>query len=252
LIAELFGIRPRDYARFRAWSQAMIEGIDVRASPAAAEAAGRATLEFSRYIERELAAKSSESAEDLLGVLANSEQGAQGLSREELLANCLLIITAGHETTANLIGNGVYALLAERAQWELLRERPELVKSAANELLRFDSPVQFLNRVALHDLELAGQPIRRGELVNCVLGSANRDPEAFERPDELDVTRDGPRPLSFGHGIHHCLGAALAQLEVEVALSALLERLPALRVLEEPRRNDRLDFRGFEALRVAT
>ncbi|MEN9631357.1 MAG: hypothetical protein RJA10_4585, partial [Pseudomonadota bacterium] len=150
----------------------------------------------------------------------------------ELTGNIVLLFGAGHETTVNLIGNGLLALHRNPEQLALLKARPELMPGAVEEFLRYDSSVQLTSRVALEDIDdLGGRPIPRGEAVLCLLGSANRDPAAYpDRPDALDITRTNVRPQSFGGGIHFCLGAQLARLEAEVALQTLLHRLPGLRL----------------------
>lgn len=176
-----------------------------------------------------------EPADDLITQLVQAEENGSQLSDEELTGNIILLFGAGHETTVNLIGNGLLALHRNPEQLALLKARPELMPGAVEEFLRYDSSVQLTSRVALEDIaDLGGRPIPQGESVLCLLGSANRDPAAYpDRPDALDITRPNVRPQSFGGGIHFCLGAQLARLEAEVALETLLRRLPALR-LDDP------------------
>jgi len=162
----------------------------------------------------------------------------------------LILLVAGHETTVNLIGNGVLALLRAPDQMNLLRRSPDLVAGAVDELLRFDSPVQLTQRVATEDLDLVGCHIRAGDEIMLVLGAANRDPLAFTEPNRLDVTRDARRHVAFGGGIHHCLGAALARLEGQVALSALLARFPHFELVGEPVRRPTFTLRGLQSLPV--
>ncbi|AJC59841.1 cytochrome P450 [Streptomyces sp. 769] len=171
---------------------------------------------------------------------------------DEIFANFLLLIDAGQATTTHLIGNAVLALLRNPDQLELLRSRPDLGFKAAHELLRYDSSVQFTTRVALTDIEVLGKGIPEGESVTLVLGSGNHDPLKFENPDQLDITRGAADHLSFGHGIHYCLGASLAVTEVETALSALLRRTKELRLLESrPRWQENINFRFLKGLPVA-
>jgi len=170
--------------------------------------------------------------DDLTTQLVQAEEDGSKLSNEELTANIILLFGAGHETTVNLIGNGLLALHRNPDQLALLKAHPELISNAIEEFLRYDSSVQLSGRVALEDIEdLGGKRIPKGESVLCLLGSANHDPAVYpDRPDSLDITRPNVRPLSFGGGIHHCLGAQLARIEAEVAIATLLRRLPELKL----------------------
>ncbi|MGY4306841.1 cytochrome P450 [Bradyrhizobium sp. USDA 4369] len=173
--------------------------------------------------------------DDLTTQLLQAEEDGAKLSHEELTANIILLFGAGHETTVNLIGNGLLALHRNPDQLALLKARPELITNAIEEFLRYDSSVQLTGRVALEDIEdLGGRRIPKGEAVLCLLGSANRDPAVYpDDPERLDITRANVKPLSFGGGIHHCLGAQLARIEAEVAIGTLLRRLPELK-LDDP------------------
>lgn len=170
--------------------------------------------------------------DDLTTQLVQAEEDGSKLSTEELVANIVLLFGAGHETTVNLIGNGLLALFRNPDQLALLKAKPELITNAIEEFLRYDSSVQLTGRVALEDIEdLAGKRIPKGETVLCLLGSGNHDPAVYpDHPEKLDITRPNVRPLSFGGGIHHCLGAQLARIEAEVAISTLLRRIPNLRL----------------------
>jgi cytochrome P450 len=170
--------------------------------------------------------------DDLTTQLVQAEEDGSKLSNEELTANIILLFGAGHETTVNLIGNGLLALHRNPDQLALLRANPALITNAIEEFLRYDSSVQLTGRVALEDIDALGdKKIPKGETVLCLLGSANRDPAVYpDRPDRLDITRPNVRPLSFGGGIHFCLGAQLARIEAEIAISTLLRRLPELRL----------------------
>ena len=169
--------------------------------------------------------------DDLITQLLQAEEDGNKLTNEELTANIILLFGAGHETTVNLIGNGLLALHRNPDQLALLKARPELMEGAIEEFLRYDSSVQMTGRVALEDVDLGGVRIPKGESVLCLLGSANRDPAVYpDRPDRLDVTRANVKPLSFGGGIHFCLGAQLARIEAEIAIATLLRRLPDLRI----------------------
>jgi hypothetical protein len=190
--------------------------------------------------------------DDLTTQLVQAEEDGNKLSNEELTANIILVFGAGHETTVNLIGNGLLALYRNPDQLALLQAKPELISNAIEEFLRYDSSVQLTGRVALEDIDdLGGKKIPKGESVLCLLGSANRDPAVYpDRPDRLDITRPKIRPLSFGGGIHLCLGAQLARIEAEVAISTLLRRLPDLRLddAENPEWRPTFVLRGLKRL----
>jgi cytochrome P450 len=180
--------------------------------------------------------------EDLTSQLIDAEEHGSKLTRDELIANIIQLFSAGHETSINLIGNGLLALFNYPDQLKLLRDRPELAANAVEELLRYDSPVQAAGRDAYEDVDVGGRTIAKGEAIVCLLGAGNRDPDAYAHPNCLDITRSNIRHLSFGGGIHYCIGAQLSRIEAEVALVTLLRRLPNLR-LDAP---DRPDWRlGF-------
>jgi cytochrome P450 len=190
--------------------------------------------------------------DDLTTQLVQAEEDGSKLSNEELTANIILLFGAGHETTVNLIGNGLLALHRNPDQLALLKANPDLISNAIEEFLRYDSSVQLTGRVALEDIDdLGGKKIPKGESVLCLLGSANRDPAVYpDRPDRLDITRPKIRPLSFGGGIHLCLGAQLARIEAEVAISTLLRRLPDLKLdnAENPEWRPTFVLRGLKNL----
>jgi pimeloyl-[acyl-carrier protein] synthase len=174
----------------------------------------------------------------LLGAMARAEEAGDRLTEVELYANANLLLTAGHETTTNLIGNGTLALLRHPDQFQKLRADPSLLPGAIEEFLRYDSPVQFTHRLAGEDVALGGKTIRKGQFVFLMLGAANRDPARFPDPDRLDITRKDNHHVAFGQGPHFCLGAPLARLEAQVAFAALLRRFPTLRLA-----SDRLEYR---------
>jgi cytochrome P450 len=190
--------------------------------------------------------------DDLTTQLVQAEEDGSKLSNEELSANIILLFGAGHETTVNLIGNGLLALHRNPDQLARLKANPALITTAVDEFLRYDSSVQSTSRVALEDIDdLGGKKIPKGEAVLCLLGSANRDPAAYpDRPDRLDITRPNVRPLSFGGGIHFCLGAQLARIEAEIAIATLLRRLPDLRLddAENPEWRPTFVLRGLKKL----
>jgi cytochrome P450 len=189
--------------------------------------------------------------DDLLSALVAAEEGGQHLNMEELIGLCVLLFIAGHETTQNLIGNGLHALLKNRTQLELLRDDRSLSRNAIEELLRYDSPVQLTARSPLEDVEVSGEKIRKGEEVVVLLGAGNRDPAVFENPDALDITREKIPVISFGGGVHFCLGAPLARMEGQIAFTQLLSRFPNIELAEdEPQYRDTLTLRGLKGLKV--
>jgi cytochrome P450 len=240
LISELLGVPPEDHHRFKAWSDALARGLDPDFILPPAEIARRdqARAEFAEYF-RELAdRRREEPGDDLLSALVAVSDHGDVLTEAELLATCILLLVAGHETTVNLIGNGALALLRHPDQLAWFRAHPEAAPGAIEELLRYDPPVQLTGRSALEDAEIGGaagggspvrgmettQRIERGQMILLLTGAANRDPAVFPDPDRLDLTRSPERHLAFGLGIHFCLGAPLARLEGQIALTKLFER----------------------------
>jgi unspecific monooxygenase len=252
VISELIGVPVEDQSRFSAWSEEMARGIDPDFLQTPEQLVGReqAKLEFDNYFRELIAARRGRPADDLLTGLIAAEQDGDKLDEQELLDILALLLVAGHETTVNLIGNGTLALLRNPSQLAYLRENPNQAPAATEELLRYDSPVQFVSRVALADAEVAGHDVVAGEVVSMVLGAANRDPEAFPDPDRLDLTRQTGRLVSFGQGIHFCLGAPLARMEGQLALAGLAA-LPGLELVDDrPTYRDHFILRGVSALRV--
>ena len=221
-------------------------------SPAEIAAANASNAMAQMYFQQLFELRRKHPGDDLTTQLVQAEEDGSKLSNEELTANIILLFGAGHETTVNLIGNGLLALHRNPDQLALLKGNPALITNAIEEFLRYDSSVQLSGRVALEDIEdLGGKRIPKGESVLCLLGSANRDPAVYpDRPDQLDITRPNVRPLSFGGGIHFCLGAQLARIEAEVAISSLLRRLPDLRLddAENPEWRPTFVLRGLKRL----
>jgi hypothetical protein len=201
-------------------------------SPAEIAEANAASTMSAMYFQQLFELRRRQPGDDLTTQLVQAEEDGSKLSNEELTANIILLFGAGHETTVNLIGNGLLALHRNPDQLALLKANPALITNAIEEFLRYDSSVQMTGRVALEEIDdLGGKKIPKGESVLCLLGSANRDPAVYpDRPDRLDIVRPNVRPLSFGGGIHFCLGAQLARIEAEVAIATLLRRLPELRL----------------------
>jgi cytochrome P450 len=226
VIAEMLGVPSEDRAAFKRWSDELAALLEPFLLPGRVREVRRAFDELSRYFRRVFAERRREPKDDLVSSLVVVEEEGGKLDEAELLSVTALLLGAGHETTTNLIANGVIALLRHPRELERLREHPELARSAVEELLRFDSPVQLTDRLALEDCRIGGHAIRAGDSVWVMIGAANRDPRVFPDPDQLDIGRGDNRHIAFGHGIHFCLGAALARLEAEIALPALLSRFP--------------------------
>jgi cytochrome P450 len=252
VIAEMLGFPPEDYQRIKVWSDRLAAGLSLRQTPAQQAAAARTWDEMRVYFDEVVQRTQSRRENSLLARLLESENEPDALSRAEIFTNCVLLLSAGHETTTNLIGNAMLALLKNRPQWDALVQNPQLIDAAVEEALRFDSPVQWTSRLAGEPIVIAGKTIPPGEVVLGCVGAANRDPAKFPHPDRFDIHRPENRHLSFGTGIHFCLGAALARMEAAVAISEMARRLPKMRL--QTRRVKwikGLTFRGAQALHAS-
>lgn len=251
VICELLGIPAEDRDRNRKWAAATAITIDMQlATDTQLQEAEVAMTEWDAYIRELLAKRRKQPGGALLDDLLAVEEDGAGLTEDEIAANATFLFLAGHETTTNLIGNGLYALLRHPDQLAKLSANPGLIENAIEELLRFDPPVQFAPRVALEPIELEGTQLAAEIPLVVALGAANRDPRRYERPDELDVARAEPKPLSFGGGPHFCVGAALARLEGKAAFSALLSSTKGIALADKPAWRPSFALRGLEALRV--
>ncbi len=251
VIAEMLGVPAEDRPKFKAWSDALGEGLEPILTPEQLRAADKAVLELSDYFRAIIRDRSRAPKDDLISALVQAHEGADKMSEDELYAMCILLLAAGNETTTNLIGNGMLALLRHPRQLERLRREPALIENAVEELLRYDSPVQMSGRVAMEPVTIGGKRIKKGDFVAVIFGAANRDPEAFERPERLDLGRQNIRHLSFGQGIHYCLGAPLARVEGQIAIAELLRRFPDLHLAGRPRWRKTILLRGLQTLPVA-
>lgn len=257
VIAQMLGLAVEDRTHFKKWSDELSIGAGSAGGPSALRLAdfhrsAAAFSELSSYFGRVIAERKVRPQHDLLSALAQAEEAGDRLSREELYVNAAQLLTAGNQTTTNLIGNGVLALLRNPDQLERLQRDPSLIPTAIEELLRYDSPAQFITRVLTGDMTVGGKQLRKGQVVLLLLGSANRDPEQFADPERLDVGRKDNKHLSFGLGTHFCLGAQLARLEGRLALETLLRRVPDLHLEgPEPQFREHFNLRGLKSLSVA-
>lgn len=250
VIAELLGV-PVDMApQLLDWSHKMVAMYQFNRSRETEDAAVRATAEFSAFMRAYAEARRGDPRDDLLTKLIEAEEAGERLSADELVTTAILLLNAGHEATVHGIGNGVKALLENGADPLPHLAGPDGGAGAADELLRFDSPLHVFTRYVLEDCEVSGVDLRKGQTVALLLGSANRDPARFAVPDSLDFQRGGSGHASFGAGIHFCVGAPLARIEMAEAIRVLFERLPSLELAAKPSYADRYHFHGLAALRI--
>lgn len=250
VIAEMLGVPAQDLEQFKEWSNDIVVSLEPIQSREQREQFRRSEQELYEYFEGIIALRRQNPQDDLVSALLAAEEEGDRLSHGELLATLLLLLVAGNETTRNLIGNGTLALLRNPEELRRLKEQPELIDSAIDELLRYDSPVQLDGRTLVEDVEMEGKRMQAGQQVVGVVGAANRDPAAFSDPDKLDITRNEKSHISFGRGIHYCLGASLAMLEGRIALTSLLERFSSLQLAAEPQQRKQVVLRGVENLMV--
>ena len=252
VISVMMGMPETDTDELRELSSVAVRSLEPAPDEETIRNIVKAQMGLVRIANEAIEWKRKNPAEDMLTALINAEEDGDKLSPEELIAQVILLYVAGHETTVNLIGNGTLALVRDRQQLELWRDRPELDENAVEELLRYDSPVQMSGRVTIEDYEVDGTVIPAGSRIIAGLAAANRDPEAFgPDADKVRVDRENARQqVSFGAGIHHCLGASLARMEGRVAMSSLIRRFPDLQLDGEPRWNGRINLRGLDSLPV--
>jgi pimeloyl-[acyl-carrier protein] synthase len=255
VICEMLGVPVADHERFKGWGLDIARGLDSVMLPPDSEVHRRsmaARHALSDYFRALIAERRAAPRDDMLSGLIAAEEAGDTLSEDELLATCILLLVAGHETTVNLIGNGTLALLRHPGQLRRLRENPELIGTAVEELLRYDGPVQRTARIPSADVTIAGHKIDKGEMVMPFIGAADRDPVQFPDPNRLDITRADNRHIAFGWGIHFCLGAPLARVEGQIAISTLVRRFPNLALAtDEPEYRQSLTLRGLKTLPVS-
>ena len=254
VISEMIGVPQEDRARFKAWSDAVARSLEPTMAPHELVEAMRARDSLRQYFTPLIEERRARPQDDLITALVRAEDEGDRLSHAEVLSSLNLLLIAGNETTTNLIGNGMLALLRHPEAFRHLAAHPEATEAAVEEMLRWDSPVQTNGRVALEDVEVGGQRIARGERVVLLQGAGNHDPHHVADPDTFDPTRGGEHGdkghLAFGRGIHHCLGAPLARLEAQAVFPRILARWPGMRLAAEPRYRDNVVLRGLTALDV--
>ena len=253
VICDMLGVPPGERAPFRRYSLAILGALEPVTGPERLAAGNAAVSEFSSYLDGLIAARRQRQADDrdVLGTLIHGEIDGERLSHDELVQNCIFLLNAGHETTTNLIGNTVDALLRFPDELRRVRRDPSLLKSCIEEGLRFESSNQLGNRRLTADLEIDGERLAAGTYLHIGIGAANRDPAQFATPDRFDAGREPNRHFAFGSGVHMCLGAVLARLEGTIALGRLVSRLDGLRGNGTPERGGRARFRGFNHYPVA-
>ncbi|WP_328900977.1 cytochrome P450 [Streptomyces sp. NBC_00441] len=250
VIAEMLGIPESDRAPLRPWSAAICGMFELNPSEDTARAAVRASLEFSAYLRELIAERRARPGADLISALVAAHDEGERLSELEMVSTCVLLLNAGHEATVNTTVNGWWTLLRHPGQLAALRADHGLLPTALEELMRYDTPLQMFERWVLDDIEIDGTVIPRGSEVALLFGSANRDPARFAAPDTLDLARRENPHITFGAGIHFCLGAPLARVELAASFGELLRKAPGLRLAAEPEWNPGYVIRGLKELRV--
>lgn len=254
VIADMLAINPSDQAQFVAWSDDIAAFIgSPTPSLDLARRAQTSLVALNEYFRLLLPQRRSNLGNDLVSQLIQAEATGGIITTKELLAQCCTLLFAGHETTRNLLGNGLFYLLKDPVQWQQLADQPLLMRSALRELLRFDSPVQYTGRILKTDINMHGQTLRKGDLVIPLIGAANRDPVKFTTPDRLDITRNEGNHLSFGYGPHVCIGASLTYLEAEIAFTSLMKQVPRLHLVDSvPAWGLNAVYRGLTRLSLRT
>jgi cytochrome P450 len=253
IIVEMLGVPAQDHEMFRVWSEAMARGLDpdFLLPPEAIQERLVGIMSFVQYFASLIEERRRDLGDDLLSALIAAEEQGDVLSQGELISTCILLLVAGHETTVNLIGGGALALMEHPDQLARFRDDPGVGRTAIEEMLRYVSPVQLTGRIAAEDIEVGGVTVAKGEFAMLLLGSANRDPDAFPAPDVFDVERKENPHLGFGFGVHHCIGAPLARLESQIALATLFGRARSVEpVTDELAYKDNIILRGLASLPV--
>ncbi len=256
VIAEILGVPIEMAPELLRWSHNMVQMYEMQRTTEMERAAVKASLEFVSYLREFVAQRRRNPADDLISQLIAVEQAGEKLTENELISNTILLLNAGHEATVHAIGNGIFALLQNPEQAAMWRDLPvrlaiEFDRFAVDEILRYDTPLHQFNRWVLEPLEMHGKRFEVGQEVALLLGAANRDAAEFELPQVLDLTRQHNPHVSLGGGIHYCLGASLARLEIQIAVPKLLRRLPELQLVEKPVYRNNFHFHGLQSLKVS-
>ncbi len=253
VIAALLGFPDEDEHLLRPWSQAIVKMYEVNPSEQTQAAAQQASREFADYVRNLMEERKRNPGNDLISDLAAVEEDGQKLNAQELIATCVLLLNAGHEASVNGFGNGFVAMLERPDQFKLLAQNPfGLAETAVDEFIRFDAPLHLFERTATADVEIGGVSIKEGQKIAALLGSANRDESVFKNPTEMDITRDPNPQIGFGAGIHFCIGAPLARMEMTTSLPALMVKYPNLKLVDEPVRRPGFVLRGYESVIVTS
>lgn len=251
VIAELLGVSPSDEINLRPWSQAIVKMYEFDVSVDEEVAARDASSEFAAMITTMVESRKANPSNDLVSELTQVEESGEKLTLRELIATCVLLLNAGHEASVNAFGNGFVAAMNDGQAAETLRTRPrEVTTSAVEEFFRFDAPLQLFERTATTPTEISGVTIPAGAKIAALLGSANRDSLVFDNPEKINVERNPNNHISFGGGIHFCLGAPLARLELSTSLPALFERFPTIQMTEKPELRETFVLRGYSEIKV--
>jgi cytochrome P450 len=250
VIADLLGVPREDHERLRAWSQAIVHMYEPGVGALTKAAAIEASTAFSDYVRAVVEERRGNPGDDLISDLLAERDGGAQLSDDELVASVVLLLNAGHEASVNVFGNGMHALLTHPEQLARITAGEVPIDVALEELIRYDAPLQLFERTATADVEVCGQLVRAGQKIACLMGSANRDADVFPDADTFDVGRDPNPHVGFGMGLHFCLGAPLARLELQISLRTLLDRFPRLALVGEAPRRPTWVLRGFERIDV--
>ena len=252
IIADLLGFPESEEHLLRPWSQAIVKMYEVNQTIQYQTEAKLAASEFAQYVRDLAESRKKNPGQDLISDLASVEENGEKLNMQELVATCVLLLNAGHEASVNAFGNGMVAALQRPDQIKLLRESPrEITNTAIEEFMRFDAPLHLFERTATADTEIGGVAIKEGEKIAALIGSANRDETVFSAPETMDLTRDPNPHIGFGAGIHFCLGAPLARLEMSVSLPALWQKYPTMQLASEPIRRPTFVLRGYESVAIS-
>lgn len=249
MIADLMGISHKDHSKLLDWSHAIVRVFDERVTPEEGAAAEQATIEFVAYLERQIEERRSDLGDDLLSAMIEVEESGDTLTDEEIVGTAILTLNAGHEATVHAIANSLLALARHPAAYAHLSSEAD-VSAAVDELLRYDSPLQMFERWVLEDTEVRGHHLQKGTKVGLLFGSANRDPDVFEQPESIDLDRSPNPHVSFGAGLHYCVGAPLAKVELEAALGRFARRVRSMELVEVGDRIESLVFRGVGRLEL--